>query len=65
MSDAPAKRGRGRPRGATLPPGEARSLRMHLRLSEPERAALVAAAAGGEVTTWVREAALRAAKRAR
>jgi uncharacterized protein (DUF1778 family) len=38
---------------------------MHLRLSEPERAALVAAAAGGEVTTWVREAALRAARRTR
>ncbi|MFA7295649.1 MAG: hypothetical protein WC211_00515 [Dehalococcoidia bacterium] len=55
---APAKRGPGRPK---MPPSEARTLRLPLRLSATERAALVAAAGGRDLTTWARETLLAVA----
>lgn len=60
MSDTPTKRGRGRP-----PAGEAKRKRLELALSPAERAQLTTAAAceGAELATWIRETALRRARR--
>jgi len=44
-----------------MPPSEARTLRLPLRLSATERAALVAAAGGRDLTTWARETLLAVA----
>lgn len=59
---APAKRGRGRPR---LPPEALRVHRLHIVLTEVEYADLEAAAvrAEADLSVWVRERALRAARR--
>lgn len=47
------------------PPGEARHEGVFVRLTPAEREALEAAAEGSPLATWIREAALRAARRAR